>query len=290
MLIIFGLIILFVLADSIRGYLTAKNKKRYLIQLSLGLPIVTLLFFLFGPFFALSPIKLGYSSFGEDNLVVYYPSSQSQMGKKVFEMAKQSTQINNRFYQTQIDFPVVVVTSEFDMLRFGAPPQAGGSGNELAINIRAQRASWNIITHEMSHRNLRSVIGKTSFSLPKWFDEGLASYLGKMDYYKKENELKVDLATGRYRKDMPTWNGVLGNVRWIWAVFGEKDSRQVYGQAYLMTKYLFEKFGEEKVYQFVITLRKNSFDDAFLQTFGVSQEQFHQEFMDYIEKGKWNQI
>lgn len=283
MLIIFGLIILFVLADSIRGYLTAKNKKRYLIQLSVGLPIVTLLFFLFGPFFALSPIKLGYSSFIEGNLVVYYPSSQAEMGKKVFEMAQQATQINNRFYQTQIGFPVVVVTSEFDMLRFGAPPQAGGSGNELAINIRAQRASWNIIAHEMSHRNLRSVINKTTFSLPKWFDEGLASYLGKMDYYKKEGDLKVDLETDRYRQDMPTWNGFLGNLRWMWTVFREKGgSKQLYGQAYLMTKYLFDKYEEEKVYQFALALKKNSFDDAFLQTFGLTQEQFHQDFINYI--------
>ena len=79
MIYLFGVIALFVILDSLRGYLTAKNKKRYLIQLFVGLPLFILLLFLFGPFFVLSPVKIGYSTLKENNITLYYPGNSIDM-------------------------------------------------------------------------------------------------------------------------------------------------------------------------------------------------------------------
>ena len=89
----------------------------------------------------LSPFKLGYSTFQEDNITFYYPKGKSDL----------------------------------EMLRFGSYPRGGGSGNELGIIIREGRLPAGKIANEMSHRNLAMLVGKPAVFYPRWFDEGLAS-------------------------------------------------------------------------------------------------------------------
>lgn len=282
MIYLFGAIALFVILDSLRGYFTAKNKKRYLIQLFIGLPVVIALLFLFGPFFILSPIKIGYSTLNEDNITLYYPGQRIDFGREMMKQLKEADSYNRNFYKVTYPMPVLIATSELDMLRFGSYPRGGGTGNELGITIREGRMPVSKIAHEMSHRNLAMFTGK-SIPSPNWFNEGLASYIGKMDYYKKPNELQVDLREGRYAKDILNIRGILGTVQWLKRVDFSKESGVFYGQTYLMVKYLFDKYGQDKIYDFVISLKNNDFEKAFIQSFGVTEEQFHQKFINYIE-------
>lgn len=281
MLYLFGAIALFTILDSLRGYITAKNKKRYLIQLFVGLPLIILLLFLFGPLFILSPIKIGYSTLKNDNITLYYPGNSIDMAKDVMNQLKQADDMNKQFYKTTYSMPVVLAGSEFDMFRLGSYPYAGGTGNELSINIRPGRMTTGKIAHEMSHRNLAMLTGK-SIPSPNWFNEGLASYLGKMDEYKKPNELQADLRDGRYTKDILNIRGILGTVRWIYRI-RQGETKVLYGQTYLMTKYLFDKYGQEKMHDFVVSLKNQDFEKAFVQSFGLTEEQFFQEFTNYIQ-------
>ena len=283
MLYLFGGIILFVIFDSIRGYRTTKNKKKYLTQLFIWLPIIIVILFLFGPLFVLSPIKLGYNAIKKDNVTVYYPSSKQVMISNIFDSIGVARRDNFAFYKTSFPTPIVIALSELDMLRFGSNPRGGGSGNQLVINIRAQRATSNLIAHEMSHRYLAMVVGKSAPAFPRWFDEGLASYLGKMDYYKKPEELKTDLSTGRYRDDLLKMNGLTGILRWQLMTLRNDSPGSYYGQSYQMIKYLFDQFGENRVYQFVLSLKTNKFSDSFQRVFGMTEDQFHQQFVDYIK-------
>lgn len=280
MLYLFGIIILFVVLDSVRGYLTAQNKKRYLIQLGVGLPAVVALLFLFGPLFVLSPIKIGYSTLKNDNITLYYPGNSIDMARDMMNQLKQADDMNRAFYKTTYPMPVVLAKSEFDMLRFGSYPYGGGTGNELTINIRINRMTTGKIAHEMSHRNLAMLANK-SIPAPNWFNEGLASYIGKMDEYKKPNDLQVDLKRGRYARDILSIRGILGTVSWIYRI-RQGEANVLYGQTYLMVKYLFDKYGQDKVYDLVVSLKGGNFEKAFVEAFGVTEEQFHQQFLDYI--------
>ena len=178
--------------------------------------------------------------------------------------------------------PVVLAKSEFDMLRLGSYPYAGGTGSELTINIRPGRMTTGRIAHEMSHRNLAMLTGK-SIPSPNWFNEGLASYIGKMDEYKKPNELQADLRDGRYARDILNMRGILGSAIWLKKINIDKAGGVLYGQSYLMVKYLFDKYGQDKVYNFVQSLKNNDFEKAFIQSFGMTEEQFLQEFTNYIQ-------
>ncbi len=285
MIYLFSALGLFVILDSLWGYFRTKNKKRYLIRLSIGLPLVIVLLFLFGPFFVLSPIKIGYSTLKDNNITLYYSGNSIDMAKDTMDQLKQANDMNRQFYKTAYSMPVVLAKSGFDMLRFGSYPYSGGTGNELTINIRAGRMTAGKIAHEMSHRNLAMLTDK-SIPAPNWFNEGLASYIGKMDEYRKPNELQVDLREGRYVKDILDMRGVLGAAKWIKKINVDKAGGVLYGQTYLMVKYLFDKYGQDKMYDFVASLKSNDFEKAFFQSFGLTEEQFHEEFMNYIQNYK----
>lgn len=273
---------MFVILDSLRGYFTTKNKKRYLIQISIGLPLIVVLLFLFGPFFVLSPIKIGYSTLKDNNITLYYPGNSIDLAQDTMNQLKQADDMNRQFYKTTYSMPVVLAKSEFDMLRFGSYPYGGGTGNELTINIRIGRMSVGKIAHEMSHRNLAMLTNK-SIPAPNWFNEGLASYIGKMDEYRKPDELQVDLKEGRYIKDILNMRGILGTAMWLKKINIDKAGGVLYGQTYLMVKYLFDKYSQDKMYNFVVSLKTEDFKKAFVQSFGLTEEQFHQEFINYIQ-------
>ena len=282
MIYLFSALALFIILISLREYFTAKNKKRYLIQISIELPLIIVFLFLFGPFFVLSPIKIGYSTLKENNLTLYYPGKSIDLAEDTMTQLREADEMNRQFYKTTYSMPVVLAKSELDMLRFGSYPFGGGSGNELTINIRIGRMTTGKIAHEMSHRNL-AILTNKSIPAPNWFNEGLASYIGKMDEYRKPNELQVDLRDGRYLKDILKMRGFLGTTMWLKKINIDKASGVLYGQTYLMVKYLFDKYGQEKMYDFVVSLKNQDFEKAFVQSFGLTEEQFFQEFTDYIQ-------
>ena len=281
MLYLFLAIALLVVIDGLRGYRKAKDKQRYFVRFFSSLLLITTLLFLFGPLFVLSPIKIGYSTLKEGNITLYYPGKSIDMARDVMKQLKQAEAMNRQFYKTTYNMPVVLARSELDMLRFGSYPYGGGTGSELSINIRPGRMTTGKIAHEMSHRNLVLLTGK-SISSPNWFNEGLASYIGKMDEYKKPQELQADLNSGHYVRDILKMRGFWGTVNWILKI-RQGQAQVLYGQTYLMVKHLFDKYGQDKVYDFVVSLKTNNFEKAFVQSFGVSEEQFHQEFIDYIQ-------
>lgn len=281
MLYLFGAIAIFVIVDLLRGVLRAQDKKSYLIKSTIGLTVVITLLFLFGPLLPISPVKIGHDSLTSEGVTLYYPAGKIDMGKDIFEKVKQAASDNEKFYRTSVKTPILIGFSTIDMVRLGAPPQAGGVGNELGIILKGDKASTNVIAHEISHKNLVFVTGKSAFSFPRWFDEGLASYLGKMDYYKKPEELASDIKRGSYKNNLIDMKGIQGLLEWQYLTFRMDNPRQLYGQSYLMVKYLFDTYGKDKVYDFVIKLKTEDFDQAFLSVFGKSVNEFHKNFIDY---------
>ncbi|MGB6882229.1 MAG: hypothetical protein WBD86_02930, partial [Microgenomates group bacterium] len=277
--------------DLFKGYKKAVNKNKYLFKNLSILSGTILILFLFGPFFLISPIKIGYSSLKSDGFTLYYPSSHKSKSYDIYEMAKMAEEDNRDFYGNIKNTKILVGLTDIDMLRFGSHPKANGSGTVFGIVIRESKATPNIIAHEMSHKNLAEISDvKTSAKFPRWFDEGLASYIGKMDYYKTEQDLKDDLDKGMYRRDITEWKGIGGIFQWLNLTFIKPNPRLIYGQTYLMVKYLFEKYGQEKVYNLVLQASQSNFDRTFIDVFGITVNDFHKEFIEYIEKLPLTQV
>ena len=283
MYIFFALLAAWTVFDIYRGWRKAKPKDRsaYLVKTSLGTAGVLLALFLFGPFFMISPVKLGYSSITDGGIALYYPSADSSRAREILDMARWARDQNDQFYRRQTQTTILVATSDMDMLRFGVYPKGNGGGIPWGVVIRDSRATPNIIAHEMSHKNLANsnIIQAGTITYPRWFDEGLANYLGKMDYYDDLPELRDTLKEGRYRRDITNWKGVQGNVTWIYQTFRGVGPRILYGQTYQMMKSLFDTYGVDMVYEVIQQVPRVSFDQAFAQTFGKTPEAFHQEFI-----------
>lgn len=283
MYIFFALLAAWTAFDVYRGWRKAKpnNRRGYLVKTFLSTAGVLLALFLFGPFFMISPVKLGYSSITDGGIALYYPSTQNQKAREILDMARWARDQNDQFYRRQTQTTILVAASDLDMLRFGVYPKGNGGGIPWGVVIRASRATPNIIAHEMSHKNLANsnLLQAGTVTFPRWFDEGLANYLGKMDYYDDLPQLRETLAEGRYRRDITDWKGIAGNVTWTYHTFYGVGPRILYGQTYQMMKSLFDAYGEEKVYEVVGRVRGMSFEEAFTQTFGVTPEAFHRAFI-----------
>lgn len=286
MYIFFGLMAIWAIFDIARGYRKAKNKQGYLIKSVAGTAVVIVALFLFGPFFMVSPIKIGYSTLKSDKVTLYYLSNHKTRAQEIFAMAQQAQTLNENFYKAALPTKILIAKSDIDMLRFGVYPKGNGGGLPWGVVIRDSKASWNIIAHEMSHKNLSRFSGIAAGPLkyPRWFDEGIASYIGEMDYYIKPAELGEEIQTGRYRRDITNWKGISGVITWIYHTFYGSGAHLIYGQTYQMVKYLFDTYGQEKVYQLVISTAGTPFEKAFAQTFGVTVAQFHQDFIESIQK------
>lgn len=287
MYIFFTILAAWAVFDIYRGWRKAKPKDRsgYLVKTSLGTAGVVLALFLFGPFFMISPVKLGYSSITDRGIALYYPLAQKQKALEISDMARWARDQNDQFYQRQTQTTILVATSDIDMLRFGVYPKGNGGGIPWGVVIRASRATPNIIAHEMSHKNLANsnLLQAGTVTFPRWFDEGLANYLGKMDYYLDIPGLREELQPqGRYRRDITNWKGVGGNITWIYHTFYGVGARLMYGQTYQMMKYLVDTYGEEKVYQVISLVPRVSFDQAFTQTIGMTPGAFHEKFINVI--------
>jgi len=280
MFYLFGGIAAFTIFDMARGYLKAKNKQSYIVKNSIATLGIVAILFLFGPLFIISPVKIGYSTLKENTITLFYPKNRTSVADDIMMKTKKANSDNKDFYGITFPISVLVAISELDMLRFGIYPYAGGAGTELGITLREGKATTNVIAHELSHRNLARLTGKT-IPAPNWFNEGLASYIGKMDYYKKPQDLRDDLQNGRYEKNILKMRGVLGTLQWLMKIQQGK-SRVLYGQTYLMVKYLFDTYGKDKVYDFVTSLKDYDFEENFIRVFGVSEEQFHKEFVDQL--------
>lgn len=283
MYIFFALIAIWAAFDLYRGLRKTKPKYRgkYLVKNFLGIIGVLLALFLFGPFFMISPVKLGYSTIQDQGITLFYPSTQKSKATEILEMARWARNQNDQFYQRQTQTAILVANSDIDMLRFGVYPKGNGGGSPWGVVIRASRATPNIIAHEMSHKNLANSnsLQAGTMTYPKWFDEGLASYLGKMDYYDNIPELRVTLQEDRYRRDITDWKGITGNIKWIYQTFYGVGPRVIYGQTYQMINYLVETYGEEKVYELIQTVKRMSFEKAFSQIFDLTPQAFHQAFI-----------
>ncbi|MBU0978568.1 MAG: hypothetical protein ABIJ03_04435 [Patescibacteria group bacterium] len=296
-------VFVFIMIGLYRGYQEAVNKKRYLVLTGIGLLVPILALFLFGPLLLISPLKPGFAQINRgDNITIFYPASNKQIPLKrtadgkhqeaklisqqeASQMALLYTQKavdkNEEFYQVPVNAKVLLVLGETDLFRYGGVMQGGGTGNEYGIVIDEVFLNEKLIAHELSHDVIRNLLGPiNSFKLPTWFDEGMATYIAGQNEYLSEGEAKDMLVQGAYVRDLSRWEGFFGHLRWKFTDI--REPRKTYGQAYLFIKYLFDTYGENKMYQLIVAMKSASFKRAFEQTLGVTSKMANEQFISSL--------
>jgi len=290
----------FIVFGLFKGYKETANKKRYLLLSVIGLPIPILAIFLFGPLLLLSPIKPGFTKIESGNEIrIFYPApnkqillectpegknqeanpvSQWEVSQMALAYAQEAVKKNEEFYKIPVKANVLLVLGENDLFRYGGLMRGSGTGNEYGIVIDERFLNKKLIAHELSHDAIRNLLGPVnSFKLPTWFDEGIATYIADQNDYLSEGELKDMLAQGTLVQDLGRWEGFFGHLRWQFT--DSQRHRKIYGQVYLFTKYLFDTYGEDKMYNLIVVVKNNSFNHAFKQTLGVTPDTANKQFL-----------
>lgn len=279
------LVLIFSVILSIVESLVSKHKVRVFVMNFVILVVIMAFFFLKGPLFIFSPIKIGYSTFQESNLTIYYPKDIDgallDETRNVISFAREEVL---SLYGEDVEEKYVLIDSTQDMLYLAGVPveEAKGSSNSEAVYLKVGDADLGIITHELSHYYLQKSSGKYSFFFPRWFDEGLATYLngtGSLEKFTKYSTLVESIESGKYQEDLTYWDGVNGMYRWL---FKDCKTRpiEVYTQSYFLVKYLSEEYGDDLVSKLV---KKSSeyknFDELFEDVYGISIDEFHESFL-----------
>ena len=121
-----------------------------------------------------------------------------------------------------------------------------------------------VLTHEIAHLFTNEILG---FGYPKWLREGIAGYVAKQ--YKIRSVGKIDEFSNLHDKE--GWNKFHN-----------------YPQAFSFTKYLIDKFGKDKILEFLKNIKTNigstSTYDDFVKFFNLFlKTDFNQEVSFWLE-------
>jgi len=282
--------LLLALAAGILGFIAefhrAKDKRKCVLKnAAVAIPIL-IAFFLFGPLFILSPVKIGYTVVKEGETTFLYPKKTSSQEVADFRGAALNAEdVVKDFYGTSISTRFLLANTRFDMFRFGTHPAAGGANGLGGIYIRKDKIDEGVITHELSHRYLAETVRGNPFFFPRWFDEGLATYLGHMGQmakYTNDGILKDSIKEGTYQQDLSYWNGLLGKLRWTFLDINRR-SIEIYTQTYFLVRFMIQEYGEGQFKSFLNECETaKTFDAAFKKVYGVTVSEFHQDFLSSV--------
>jgi len=187
------------------------------------------------------------------------------------------------FYPEKFPVTLILTRNNFDLFRFTG--QRGGGNNSLGcVYISSSYLDEGLITAELSHYYLFKTAGRPSLYFPRWFDEGLAVYLGhsgSLAKFTQPEQLQGLLEDSRYPKDLDGWKGFGGQLRWMRQIHGGGYVTYMYTHAYYLVRFLIEEYGLEKLQNLVGELKTgSSFEDAFQEVYGFSTDQFGKHFVN----------
>jgi len=277
----------FIVVLTVFGWRRSQDKKNYLIKNIIGLVVALLLLFLFGPLFVFSPLKLGYQTETIENNTVIYPVRWEDKKEQFAQLINQAEKTVLEFYPQKFPVTIILAKNNFDLFRFTG--QRGGGNNSLGrVYISSSHMDEGLITAELSHYYLFKTASHSSLYFPRWFDEGLAIYLGRHGSVAKfthPEQLQKLLEDSRYPKALDSWNGFGGQLRWMKQIFTGGYVTHMYTHSYYLVRSLIEEHGLGKLQAFVNELKtSSSFETAFQEAYGLSTDQFGKQFVDFAQK------
>jgi len=286
---LFFLILIFIISIplTIIGWRKSADKRQYLIKNSLYFILGLLLLFLFGPFFIVSPVKIGYQTQKSENKTIVYPRGWEMKKEQFIQVINQAEKDILEFYPQQFPVTLMLTKNSFDMFRFTG--QKRGGNNSLGyIYISSSYVDKGLIAAELSHYYLFNTAKRSSIYFPRWFDEGLAIYLGHSGStarFTQPEQLQKLLKDNRYPKNLSHWNGIKGQLRWMRQIFSGGYITNMYTHSYFAVRFLIDEYGIEKVQNLIYEIKTNpSFENVFQNIYGFSTNEFSDFFLNSAQQ------
>jgi len=259
----------------------------YLIRNAFFLGVSILLLFLFGPLFSFSPLKIGYQTQKIGSKTIVYPRGWEAKKESFVQLINQAEENVLGFYPQQFPFTIVLAKSSFDLLRFTGMGR-GGNNSLGRIYISSDYMDEGVITAELSHYYLFNTAKRSPLYFPRWFDEGLAIYLGHQGFtarFTQPEQLEKLINDQHYSKDLNRWNGVAGQLRWMKEIKTGGYVTNIYTHSYFAVRFLTEEYGVERLKSLVREAKTNpSFENAFQNIYGLSTKEFGELFLNSAEE------
>jgi len=288
MTLIFGIgLFVFTAILAVFEWRRSEDKKSYLVKNVSGLVAALVLLLLFGPLFSLSPLKIGYQTEKIENKTISYPRGWETQKEQLVRLINQAERTILEFYPEKFPVTLILTRNNFDLFRFTG--QRGGGNNSLGrVYISGSYIDEGLITAELSHYYLFKTADQPPLYFPRWFDEGLAVYLGHSGLtakFAQPEQLQRLLEDGRYPKDLDCWTGFGGQLRWLKQIYTGGYVTHMYTHSYYLVRFLVEEYGLEKLQNFVGRLKVSpSFEVAFREVYGLSTDQFGKQFIGSAQR------
>ena len=160
----------------------------------------------------------------------------------------------------------------------------GGNNSLGRVYISNNFVDKGLVTAELSHYYLFKTAKRSSIYFPRWFDEGLAIYLGHSGstaHLTRPEQLKNLLNDQHYSKNLTRWNGITGQLRWMREIKTSGYVTNIYTHSYFAVRFLIDKYGLEKLQTLIYETKTNpSFENAFQKIYGFSTNEFSVSFLN----------
>ena len=154
----------------------------------------------------------------------------------------------------------------------GQPAWSGGAASPKGKIIQsypyAQGFFQVTLPHEMGHIIFREFVGFDNYTIPLWFDEGVACYQEKLKYLKANEFIRKALDTGEFitSESLANFNPQ--------SAMDNKLVQLFYAEAFSIVDFLIKEFGKDRFVIFCQNLRdKMSLERAIAATYPFSSIQ-----------------
>lgn len=226
-----------------------------------------------------------WKTIADRNIMVRWHDRPDSFAQDVLSIASIAYHEQAEFYDGTLNVPLTIVITntdeEFAAWKNEADYAAGMAFPESYLTIQSVEdqvdyRDWlsEVIPHEISHIYFGRLIEKQHF-LPRWLDEGIATYLEYSDHWDEWRDIQ-----GAYAAD------AIQPLTDLERDFGENDIEiySSYAESYYAILYMDEVYGKESISTLLQEYSKGSTpENAFDQAFGVSPKQFSSDYMTWLE-------
>jgi hypothetical protein len=276
------------------GWIIAAPRRHKPSQFRLWLTrLIAILFALwlitYGPGTVIMPYKAGFRSVTRDDTSIYYPKAMSddQINQLLVNVELARAKACEFWGELpagvnrKVDIYVCSSKSRYKQMSLAAGGNACEMGSRIILypaGIGEQNLSG-ITGHEISHVYLKRHLGYiTSFKVPRWLDEGIATYLGTPSWATQEMLIRYlagmsppRIVSATCLTSLLQWSGTFDNLNSVGLQYAYVRS---------LTEYLIKNNGSAKMKDYIHRLSyTGNADEVFALVYGIKLEQMEKNWL-----------
>lgn len=239
--------------------------------------------------FVYLPPNRDWKTVENDFAIVYYFGPRDDLASRMLSaMEDVYERVGKGLFQAELEqVPVkLIVIGDSNDMRTARPSSGQAFDNSLVVTCGLRPGgvrdiiyaaiscgdAVDTVRHEFGHILNGAAGHGTLVDFPFWLEEGLAVYA--------QEDPSTFVAAFRAATQSSRGRGMLPFSRMTQATSNPNETILQYGQAYMMTSYLIDTYGEAKLRELMaLTKRDIRFDRAFQQVYGLDMTTFEAEFV-----------